>query len=158
MSIFSKDFSPTFLVVTFSSAKTKMCARVSSRTALQGATAATVLDTVYAALYAEGTPKADLALTKDKLAIRECSGGSGAKTFLVTASEKPLCIVKVEGSAESKPALFNHPNSSKRIEAGARAFRDHGVAPSMLVTGPDFHVEGVLGTSVMKDYFIINPF
>jgi len=118
-----------------------------SDTRLQGLTDAAVLDAVHALLY-QGEPRS-------AFAIKNCSGQSGAKTYLVSSSEPaaPRCIVKVAGADGEKPALFNHANSRKRMVAGARAFRASGVAPQLLVTGPDFHVEAAVGTSVLKDFF-----
>ena len=54
-----------------------MATLASSRTALKGAASATILESVYNALYAERAPKANPALTKIYACHSECSRAWG---------------------------------------------------------------------------------
>lgn len=106
---------------------------------LKGAPLSVVQATVANALY-----------PKQSIKVRDCSGRSGARSFLVSNErDELLSLVKVEGDS----LLNSHPNTQKRMAAATQALRDHGLAPALLMTGPDFSVEAAAGSSVMQDFF-----
>ena len=101
---------------------------------LKGASSEAVRATA-AALYPSST-----------ISIKENSGRSGARSFLVrNDQDEVLALVKVEGEA----LLNSHPNTQRRMAAATAALREHGLAPTLLMTGPDFYVEAAAGSSVI---------
>ena len=115
----------------------------SSDTALAGKPDTDVLAATVAAIYPDGAP-AGAAMT-----IKDCSGRSGARGFLVMRDETPVAMVKVEGES----VLHSHPASGNRIRAATAALRAHGCAPALLARGKDWYAEEAAGVSVMKDFF-----
>ena len=82
--------------------------------------------------------------------IKDISGNSGAKTMLFMINNTPLCIIKILSGG----GIFDsHPNTTERVQAAAKAMRESGLAPSVLLRGKDFHIEASAGHSVMKDFF-----
>ena len=49
--------------------------------------------------------------------------------------------------------MNSHPNTISRVTVATKVMRENGIAPPILMMGPDFHVERSAGTSVMKDFF-----
>jgi len=105
---------------------------------LKGEPLEVVQDTVAAALY-----------PSQPITLKESSGRSGARAFLVSNEDRVLALIKVQGDS----GLNSHLNTQQRMKAATEALRDHGIAPSVLMIGPDFYVEASAGTSVMKDFF-----
>lgn len=54
---------------------------------------------------------------------------------------------------EGDSLLNSHPNTQLRMKLATTALREAGIAPALLMTGPDFYVEAAAGASVMKDFF-----
>ena len=88
------------------------------------------------------------------LTVKDISGNSGARTYLCSREQSPLCIVKVSSGGG---IMDSHPHTRARVQAATAVLRDHGIAPSVLLKGADFHVERAAGTSVMKDFFHFDP-
>ena len=111
---------------------------------LVGSHPADILKTVVSALYPEEP-------SMNKFEIKECSGQSGAKTFIIKKDEIPNCVVKV--SSGGSGIIDSDPLSQKRIKAASSIFREFNIAPKELMKGPDFHVESCAGVPSMKDFF-----
>ena len=89
-----------------------------------------------------------------KLSVKDISGNSGARTYLCSREDTPVCIVKVTSGGG---IMDSHPNTSARVNAAAEVMREHGIAPPVLMRGTDFHVEASAGSSVMQDFFHFDP-
>ena len=87
---------------------------------------------------------------KKALLTKDVSGNSGSKTYICLDGDVPKCIVKVRG-AES--IMNSHPNTIDRVTEATIILREHGIAPPILMQGPDFHIERSAGISVMEDFF-----
>ena len=81
--------------------------------------------------------------------LADSSGRSGARSFLLKRGGEAVALCKIEGES----VLSSHPNTPKRTAAAREALRTQGLAPKLLLQGPDFHVEAAAGGSVMKDFF-----
>ncbi len=88
--------------------------------------------------------------SKTLLSVKNVSGNSGAKTYICHEGDVPKCIVKIK---DGDSIMNSHPNTTARVAAATKVMRDHGIAPPILMKGPDFHIERSAGTSVMKDFF-----
>ena len=48
---------------------------------------------------------------------------------------------------EGDSLLNSHPNTQLRMKLATTALREAGIAPALLMTGPDFYVEAAAGAS-----------
>ena len=88
--------------------------------------------------------------SKKSLSVKDVSGNSGAKTYICREGDVPKCIVKI---TDGDSIMNSHPNTISRMTVATKVMRENGIAPPILMIGPDFHVERSAGTSVMKDFF-----
>ncbi len=88
--------------------------------------------------------------SKKSLSVKDVSGNSGAKTYICREGDVPKCIVKI---TDGDSIMNSHPNTISRVTVATKVMRENGIAPPILMMGPDFHVERSAGTSVMKDFF-----
>ena len=88
--------------------------------------------------------------SKTLLSVNDVSGNSGAKTYICHEDGFSKCIVKIN---DGESIMNSHPNTTARVAAATKVLREHGIAPSILMNGIDFHIERSAGNSVMKDFF-----
>ncbi len=119
---------------------------VNSNIKLQGATLAKIAEVASEAVFTSIT-------SESLLSVRDVSGNSGAKTYICHQDNIPSCIVKVLGN---ESIMSSHPNTISRVNSATNVMRAHGIAPAILMRGPDFHIELSAGNSVMKDFFHFN--